>query len=105
MSLELELKSVDKKANLKLFVFLGLSFLLTYIFDKFIASGNASGYFSIILIGSILAYVIHEIITKKKAIAIKYNLQCTKCNKIPKALFIKIAAKSNKCPYCGHVFN
>jgi hypothetical protein len=101
MSLEKQLKLVDRKNNILLFCLLAMSFVVIFLTEYFSLSKQLSNAICIIFLGGSLVLVLYKIVIGKKRIAIENGLLCNICKKIPKAFFIKSAYLSKKCIYCG----
>jgi uncharacterized protein with PQ loop repeat len=95
---ESELKKVDRNTNIKLFTYLICSVPLSHYVDRsdndFLLSAFVIGFVAYLI------YLIYSIINQKTKVAIKYNLTCPQCGKVPKVFYMSIALKNLTCPYC-----
>lgn len=98
----MDLKKFDRTITLRLLILLGISLILSFIYER---SSFKSITIDLALILYLILSIIYSIIATiigKNNICIKYNLKCSQCGKVPKAFFAISAMKSGKCPGCGN---
>jgi hypothetical protein len=101
---ETDLKKFDKTITLRLFLLLGISVIISYLYERSAIKSNPIDLALILYLVLSIVYSIIATIIGKKNICVKYNLKCPQCGKIPKAIFAVSAMRSGKCPGCGNRF-
>ena len=92
-----KLKSIDKKYNFKLILFLIILFLVNFSISN--KSKLIPWLLIIILLGGLI-YLIFSIIKEKKNLALEYGLKCNICNHVPEPLGMIQKLKTGQCRNC-----
>jgi hypothetical protein len=102
---ESDLKAVDRKYNLRLFVLLGIMLPLSFLYERSsFKTGVLDATLIVILGGAILSLVI-GIAKAKNGVAVRHGLVCPHCHSVPKAFFAVSVMRSGICPKCKQEMN
>ncbi|MBN1908233.1 MAG: hypothetical protein JW818_00710 [Pirellulales bacterium] len=97
---EAELRSVDRRFNTMLFVFLGIAVPLSLLYERSSLKAGILDLFLIVLFGSVLFGLVIALAKAKARTYRKYSLLCPHCGKTPYALLAVTAMRTGICPRC-----
>ncbi|MBN1911156.1 MAG: hypothetical protein JW818_15525 [Pirellulales bacterium] len=97
---EADMRSVDRRINTILFVFLGIALPLAFLYEQSSLKTGILDLFLGVLTVSVVFGLVIATAKAKGRIYKKYSLLCPHCGKTPYALFAVTAMRTGICPRC-----
>ena len=97
---EMDLKGVDRRFNIRLFVLLAIMLSVAFLYERSSLKRGAGDIAFILILGGGILSLIIGIAKAKYRVCEKHGLVCPHCGSVPKAFYAISAMRTGICPRC-----